>query len=83
MVIGFAGVGAHLSLTTALSLAPASTVVPVDFARLPIIAAVGAALYNEAVGITLVLGAALILMGILVNLRGGSFTPQGKIVTKL
>ena len=68
-LIGVAGITAHLCLTTALSLAPASTVVPVDFARLPIIAAVGAVFYAEPVEPSLFLGAALIFLGIWLNLR--------------
>jgi drug/metabolite transporter (DMT)-like permease len=81
-LIGVAGVTAHLCLTSALSLAPASTVVPVDFARLPIIAAIGALFYAEPVEVTLFLGAGLIFLGIWINLRGGTPTPQGKDVTK-
>jgi drug/metabolite transporter (DMT)-like permease len=69
-LIGVAGVGAHLSLTSALSLAPASQVVPIDFARLPIIAAIGALVYDEAVPVTLFLGAALICLGIWITLTG-------------
>lgn len=68
-LIGVAGITAHLCLTTALSLAPASTVVPVDFARLPIIAAIGALVYAEPVEPSLFLGAALIFLGIWLNLR--------------
>ena len=36
-LIGCAGLLAHFCLTTALSLAPATVVVPLDFARLPLI----------------------------------------------
>jgi drug/metabolite transporter (DMT)-like permease len=68
-VIAVAGVTAHLCLTTALSLAPANVVVPVDFARLPIIAAVGAFLYAEPVQASLFLGAGLIFLGIWINLN--------------
>jgi drug/metabolite transporter (DMT)-like permease len=81
VLIGIAGITAHFSLTTALSLAPASTVVPVDFARLPIIAVVGALFYDEAVEATLFLGAALIFLGIWITLQGAS-RPQGLDVTK-
>jgi drug/metabolite transporter (DMT)-like permease len=81
-LIGLAGVAAHLCLTTALSLAPASTVVPVDFARLPIIAAIGAAFYAEPVEITLFLGAGLIFLGVWINLAGGASVPQAGAVTK-
>jgi drug/metabolite transporter (DMT)-like permease len=82
VLIGIAGVTAHLCLTTALSLAPASNVVPVDFARLPFIAAIGAQFYGEPVEFTLFLGAALIFLGIWVNLRGGTSAPQDNAVTK-
>jgi drug/metabolite transporter (DMT)-like permease len=68
-VIAVAGITAHLCLTTALSLAPANVVVPVDFARLPIIAAVGAFLYAEPVQASLFLGAGLIFLGIWINLN--------------
>lgn len=82
VLIGISGITAHFSLTTALSLAPASTVVPVDFARLPIIAVVGAVFYAEPVEPTLFAGAALIFLGIWINLRGGTSAPQGPAVTK-
>lgn len=81
-LIGVAGVTAHLCLTSALSLAPASTVVPVDFARLPIIAAIGALFYAEPVEATLFLGAGLIFLGIWINLRGGASVPQPAKVKK-
>ncbi|MFP5479545.1 MAG: DMT family transporter [Alphaproteobacteria bacterium] len=76
-LIGVAGITAHLCLTTALSLAPASTVVPVDFARLPIIAAIGALVYDEPVEASLFLGAALIFGGIWLNLRQRSAPAAG------
>ena len=69
VLIGIAGVTAHLCLTTALSLAPASKVVPVDFARLPVIAVVGALVYDEPVTASLFIGAALIFVGIWITLR--------------
>ncbi len=68
-LIGLAGVMAHLCLTNALRLAPASFVGPVDFARLPVIALVGAAFYDEPVGLGLMLGAAVILAANLLSLR--------------
>jgi drug/metabolite transporter (DMT)-like permease len=81
-LIAVAGITAHLCLTTALSLAPASVVVPVDFARLPIIAAIGAVFYNEPIDITLFLGAGLIFFGIWITLGSGASSPQGNPVTK-
>ena len=80
-LIGVAGVTAHLCLTTALSLAPASNVVPIDFARLPVIAVIGAVFYSEPVEITLFLGAVLIFLGIWINLGGATSAPQGPGVT--
>ena len=59
-VIGAAGLVAHFCLTTALGLAPATVVMPIDFARLPIIALVGMALYGEALDPFVFLGAAVI-----------------------
>lgn len=61
-LIGLAGVTAHLCLTRALQLAPASFVGPIDFARLPLIATIGALFYDEPVGKGLILGAVLILI---------------------
>lgn len=82
VLIGLSGITAHFSLTTALSLAPASTVVPVDFARLPIIAVVGAVFYAEPVPPSLFVGAALIFLGIWINLRSGTSAPQGQGITR-
>jgi drug/metabolite transporter (DMT)-like permease len=58
--IGCAGLLAHFCLTTALSLAPASIVMPIDFARLPTIAIVGMVLYQEAIDIWVFVGAIII-----------------------
>ncbi|RYH03414.1 DMT family transporter [Salipiger sp. IMCC34102] len=69
VLIGCAGLLAHFCLTTALSLAPASTVMPIDFARLPVIALVGALFYGESVELALVAGALLIVAGNWLNLR--------------
>jgi len=69
VLIGICGVAAHLCLTTALTLAPASTIVPVDFARLPLIAVVGAVAYAEPVDPWVILGGAVIFLGNWVNLR--------------
>ena len=82
VLIGISGITAHFSLTKALSLAPASTVVPVDFARLPIIAVVGALFYAEPIQPSLFAGAALIFLGIWITLRGGASAPQGRSVTE-
>lgn len=71
IVIGCAGLLAHFCLTTALSLAPASVVTPIDFARLPVIVVVGAALYGEVVDIWVLAGAILIFAANYANIRWG------------
>jgi len=70
-LIGLCGVSAHLCLTSALSLAPASFVVPIDFIRLPLIAAVGALAYNEAIDPWVIAGGAVIFAGNWINLAYG------------
>ncbi len=60
ILISLAGLIAHFCLTTALSLAPATVVIPIDFTRLPVVALVGMALYNEALDRYVFLGAAFI-----------------------
>jgi len=60
VLIACAGLVAHFCLTTALGLAPATVVMPIDFIRLPVIALVGWALYAEALDPLVLLGAAVI-----------------------
>lgn len=60
VLISIAGLVAHFCLTTALSLAPATVVMPIDFARLPVIAIVGMVLYTEAMDPLVLLGALVI-----------------------
>jgi drug/metabolite transporter (DMT)-like permease len=70
VLIGIAGLAAHFCLTTALSMAPASVVMPMDFARLPAIAVVGMLFYDEPLAWGVLLGAALIFAGNYVNILG-------------
>jgi drug/metabolite transporter (DMT)-like permease len=70
-LIGVCGVAAHLCLTTALSLAPASFVMPIDFIRLPLIAAIGALLFAEQIDPWVIAGGAVIFAGNWINLRYG------------
>ncbi|OBY27414.1 DMT family transporter [Leisingera sp. JC1] len=68
VLIGIAGLTAHFCLTTALSLAPASVVVPVDFARLPAIAILGMVIYGEALDAWVLGGAAIICFANYLNI---------------
>ena len=67
IVIGATGLAAHFCMTKSLSLAPASLVMPVDFARLPLIAVIGVVFYEESLDLYLVLGAVLILVANYLN----------------
>lgn len=73
-VISLAGLTAHFCLTTALTLAPASVVMPLDFIRLPAAAVIGAIFYEEPLSMLVFIGAALIFganyMNILASQRG-------------
>lgn len=68
-VIGVTGLSAHYALTSALALAPATTVAPMEFLRLPLIALVGLWLYAEALDPLVFLGAGVILLANWINLR--------------
>lgn len=56
-LVGCAGLLAHFCLTNALSIAPATVVVPIDFARLPVIAIVAMVLYDEPLEVWVFVGA--------------------------
>ncbi|WP_299546464.1 DMT family transporter [uncultured Tateyamaria sp.] len=67
-LIGCAGLLAHYCLTNALSIAPATVVVPIDFIRLPTIALIGMLAYGEVIDIWVFVGAAVIFAGNYVNI---------------
>ena len=69
LLIGVAGLSAHVCLTRALQSAPATVVMPMDFARLPIIAIVAMILYAEPLDPLVFAGGALIFLGNWVNLH--------------
>ena len=72
LLIGCAGLLAHFCLTKALSIAPASVVMPIDFVRLPTIAVVGMLLYDEPLEIWIFAGAALIFAANYINITQAS-----------
>ena len=67
--IGIAGLSTHFCLTNAFRHGDASVVIPLDFLRVPFIAAVGALLYAEPLDGLVFAGGGLILAGIVWNLR--------------
>ena len=60
IAVGITGLTAHLCLTTALTLAPATVVIPFDFLRLPVFAALGAIFDGETLAASVAVGAAII-----------------------
>ncbi|SLN13242.1 DMT family transporter [Roseisalinus antarcticus] len=72
VVIGCAGLLAHFCLTTALSLAPAGVVMPIDFLRLPLIAIIGMLFYGEGFDIYVLLGGGVIFAANYANILSGN-----------
>ena len=71
-VIAFCGTYSHYCMTQALTHAEATVVVPMDFLRVPLAALTGWLIYAERIDLLTVAGAALILGGNLLNLRGAA-----------
>lgn len=69
VLVGICGLTAHFCFTTALKLAPATIVAPLDFLRLPLISVVGWLLYSEPLEALVFLGAGLVLWGNWMNIR--------------
>lgn len=69
LLIGVCGLLAHFSLTSALTLAPASFVIPIDFVRLPLIAVIGAWAYAEPIDPYVLAGGGVIFLGIWISMR--------------
>jgi drug/metabolite transporter (DMT)-like permease len=69
VVVGLTGLSAHYALTSALGHAPAGVVAPMEYLRLPVVAAVGAVVYAEPLSLAVFAGAALIIAGNLLGLR--------------
>lgn len=69
VVVAFCGTFSHFCMARAMLYADATVVVPMDFLRVPLSAAIGWLLYNEQLDMFTLLGAALILAANLLNLR--------------
>jgi drug/metabolite transporter (DMT)-like permease len=67
--VGIAGLTSHYCLSNAFRSGDATLVVPMDFMRIPLIAIVGWAFYGEQLDIFVLLGALIIVAGVLWNLR--------------
>ena len=75
-IIAFCGTYSHFCLTHALRHADATTVIPIDFLRVPLTAIAAWLVFSERFDVFTVIGAAVILGANLLNLRrGGSPAP--------
>ena len=72
MVIAVCGTYSHFCMTHALRHADATTVVPLDFLRVPLTAVAGWLIFSERFDVFTVIGAAVILGGNLLNLKGSA-----------
>lgn len=69
LLVAVTAMSAHYCMARAFRLADATVVVPMDFMRLPLIALVGYLFYQEMIDLPVLLGAALMLTGNLINIR--------------
>jgi len=72
--LGIAGTSSHYCLSNAFRAGDATLVVPLDFMRIPLIAVVGWAVYGESLDVFVFLGALIIILGVLWNLRSEAKT---------
>jgi drug/metabolite transporter (DMT)-like permease len=68
-LVGVTGLSAHYCMTRALKLADATVVVPMDFLRLPLIAAVGLIFYGEPMDWFVFAGALVMFSGNFINIQ--------------
>ena len=76
VIIGICGLCAHFCITTALQLAPATIVTPFEFLRLPLITFVGVVLYGEQLEWLVFLGAFIVLLANIMNIRAETRAPK-------
>ena len=69
LIVGLTALSAHYCLTSAMRYAEATTVVTLDFLRLPLIALIGVLLYSEQLELSLLIGGLLMLAGNVVSLK--------------
>lgn len=67
ILVGVTALSAHYCMARAFAHADAIVVVPMDFLRLPLVAVIGLAFYGEPLDLWVLLGAAIIFAGIIIN----------------
>ena len=78
VIVGIGGLTAHFCITNALALAPAIVVIPLDFMRLPLISVIGFLAYGEAFELPILVGAGVIFIAILLNLKAEKQRQSGQ-----
>ena len=68
LAVGISGLTAHYCLAQALMRGDASTIMPIDFCRLPIIMLVGFCFYGEQIDVWVLVGALVIVIGNSLNI---------------
>lgn len=69
LAVGLCGLTAHYCITTAMTMAPATVVMPLDFARLPVISVIGMLFYDEPLLWMVFIGAVIIFGANYLNIR--------------
>lgn len=77
--MGIAGLSAHFCLVQAFRVGDATLVMPIDFLRVPLIAVIGWLFYGESLDIFVLIGAGIMLAGILWNLQAEAKKAQPPI----
>jgi len=69
IVVSITGLTAHLCMTQAFRLAPVTVVMPLDFARLPLISVIGYLFYDELLTWYIIVGSLLVFLGNYINIK--------------
>tara|TARA_B100000579_G_scaffold308359_1_gene258061 strand:+ start:188 stop:481 length:294 start_codon:yes stop_codon:yes gene_type:complete len=69
VIVSITGLTAHLCMTQAFKLAPVTVVMPLDFARLPIISVIGYMFYNESLTWYILFGSVMVFLGNYINIK--------------
>ncbi len=79
LVIGLTALSAHYCMVRAMQYAEVTTVVTLDFLRLPLIALVGVVLYLEKFELSLIIGGFFMLIGNIVSLKNSSSNKSNNV----
>lgn len=82
LVVAICGTFSHYCFASAMRYADATIVVPMDFLRVPLTATAGWLIYSERLDAFTVLGAVLILVGNLLNLKPAGTAPLARAANR-